>query len=171
MSDRLEEIKKLHKDGDQYWHKGFDYVRWLIAEVERLRSENDNFAHENHSLTGDVAVGEKEIESLRSQLEETKTLKELQSDDLKLQIADSERLGDSNTDLTQKLTASKKKLKDAIFDNVDRQVQVGDLLKDKERLQERLGELESSSLKTDCDHPWVIHKDGRDYCSECGEIK
>ena len=74
-------------------------------------------------------------------------------------------------DLTAKLTASEKKLKDATFDNVDRQVQVGDLLKDKERLQERVEELESSSLKTDCDHPWVIHKDGRDYCSECGEIK
>ena len=39
------------------------------------------------------------------------------------------------------------------------------------KLQERVEELESSSLKTDCDHPGVTHRDGRDYCSECGEIK
>ena len=156
MSDILEEAKAHHKILVNGLPEGSStkQLGWLIAEVERLRYENDNFAHENHSLTGDVAavverraVGEKEIKSLQSQLAQryklencvvsmrdgevaisldvkdgvlvnigkfdryrilpledfkemedklavVKTLKELQFDDLKLQIADSESLAE-----------------------------------------------------------------------------
>ena len=73
MNNQLEEIKshrkwaKAHEVTAQRYE---DDVDWLIEELERLLYENDNFAHENHSLTGDVSAERERIEVLTKERDE-----------------------------------------------------------------------------------------------------
>ena len=140
MSNQLEEIKSHRewaKESNVTTDRYADAVDWLIEKVERLLYENDNFAHENHSLTGDVSAERERIESLTNELDSKFSSEEVQrlwnciadrdeniekleaeNAELDEQMQELAKMGDEKAaEIQADLTASEKKV-ESLFDAI-----------------------------------------------------